>query len=215
MLAIKPLGAVFYILDLFPGTKLYADMQRRLNLNDDIWLERVEDIMYFQTDPSLTAEMILEFGRTLRQSFYANLGRFIAALEPIEAPEFQPLHADFFSRLAMTLHQGDYARVEAIADKIQLAEGLYRRALRHHPHARAYLGLGLLRQAAGRFEESIQILAEGVEHFPHERPLNLCSAVSHMNLGRHGKALDLLRGCAGEPQAEQLAQACRRAIGGS
>ncbi len=212
MRAIKPLGAVFYILDLFPGTKLYAEMQHRLGLSDDIWLERIEDIMYFETDPSLTAEMILEFGRTLRQSFYANLGHFVAALEPIEAPEFQPLHADFFSRLAMTFHQGDYARVEAIANKLGLAKGLYLRALRHHPHARAYLGLGLLDQAAGRFEESIRILSEGLEHFPHECPLKMCSAVSHMNLGRYDEALELLRRCPGQPEAARLAEACRQAV---
>jgi radical SAM superfamily enzyme YgiQ (UPF0313 family) len=215
MLSIQPLGAVFYILDLFPGTALYADMQRRLGLTDDIWLERVEDIMYFETDAGLTPEMILEFGRTLRQSFYANLGRFAAALDPIDLPEFQPLHADFFSRLAMTFHQGDYARVEAIEGKPRLAEGLYRRALRHHPHARAYLGLGLLRQAAGRFEESIQILAEGLAHFPHECPLNLCCAVSHMNLGRYGEAIDLLGRCPGEPEAVRLTEACRKAAGRS
>ena len=34
----------------------------RLGLTDDIWLERVEDILYFENDPLLTREMILEFG---------------------------------------------------------------------------------------------------------------------------------------------------------
>jgi hypothetical protein len=43
-------------------------MQRRLNCTDDIWLERVEDIMYFETDPNLSSDRILEFGRDLRAS---------------------------------------------------------------------------------------------------------------------------------------------------
>jgi len=63
MLDIKPLGAVFYILDLFPGTALYEDFKRRCNVTDDTWLERVEDIMYFETDPNLSMDLILEFGR--------------------------------------------------------------------------------------------------------------------------------------------------------
>ena len=108
MLEIKPLGAIFYILDLFPGTALYADMQRRLNCTDDIWLERVEDIMYFETDPNLSPDRILEFGRDLRESFYRNLPGFAEDLDPVDEREFYPLHADFFSRLAMTFDQGDY-----------------------------------------------------------------------------------------------------------
>jgi radical SAM superfamily enzyme YgiQ (UPF0313 family) len=215
MLAIKPLGAVFYILDIFPGTALYADMKRRLKVDDDIWLRRVEDIMYFETDPGLSADAVLEFGKLLRGAFYGNLQRFVEALAPLDDPEFYPLHADFFSRLAMTFHQGDYARVEAVADKPALAEALYRRALRYHPDARAYLGLGLLRQAAGRFEESIRILAEGLGHFPENGPLKMCSAVSRMNLGRYDEALELLRRCPGEPQAARLAEACLQAGGRS
>ena len=215
MRAIRPLGAVFYILDLFPGTALYDEIQQRLGLNDDIWLERVEDIMYFQTDPALTAEMVLEFGRTLRHAFYSNLGSFVEALDPVDDPGLRHLHADFFSRLAMTFHQGDYARVEAIADKPRLADVLYRRALRHHPHPRAYLGLGLLRQVEGRFEDAIRILEEGLGHFPHECPLKICSAVCRMNLERYAEALSLLRDCAGEPEAERLAEVCRRAVGRS
>jgi hypothetical protein len=32
-------------------------------VTDDTWLERVEDIMYFETDPNLSMDLILEFGR--------------------------------------------------------------------------------------------------------------------------------------------------------
>jgi radical SAM superfamily enzyme YgiQ (UPF0313 family) len=212
MQAIRPLGAVFYILDLFPGTALYADMQRRLKVTDDIWLQRVEDIMYFETDPALSAEQVLEYGRMLREAFYGGLPGHVRALSPIDDPEFRPLHADFFSRLAMTFDQGDYARVAAIPDKPALAEALYRRALGCHPDARAYLGLGILNQKAGRYQDSADILTSGLSHFPGDEQLQMCLAVSLMNLGRFREALALFDRCPGRPQALQLAAACRRAL---
>ena len=46
---IRPLGVIFYILDIFPGTALYDDFVRRTGRTDDIWLNRIEDVMYFQT----------------------------------------------------------------------------------------------------------------------------------------------------------------------
>ena len=58
---IKPLSTVFYILDIFPGTRLYEDFKHRLKHTEDVWLKRIEDIMYFETDPDLTPELILAF----------------------------------------------------------------------------------------------------------------------------------------------------------
>jgi len=210
--AIRPLGAVFYILDIFPGTALYADMKRRLKVTDDIWLERVEDIMYFETDPNLSSDRILEFGRVLRESFYRNLPGFVEDLDPVDEREFYPLHADFFSRLAMTFDQGDYARVEDIPGKAVLAEKLYRRALGYHLDARACLGLGILNQKAGHYAESVEILAEGLSHFPGDEQLRICLAVSQMNLGRFREALALLTHCMNQPEAQRLAAACRSAM---
>jgi radical SAM superfamily enzyme YgiQ (UPF0313 family) len=212
MLEIKPLGAIFYILDLFPGTALYADMKRRLKLTDDIWLERVEDIMYFETDPGLSVEEVREYGSALREAFHRGLPGFVEALAPIDDPEFHPLHADFFSRLALTFDQGDYARVEAIPGKPALAEKLYRRALGYHPDARAYLGLGILNQKAGRHQEAAHLLRSGLSHFPDDAHLQICLAVSHMNLGRFEEALRLLQRCPNQPRATQLAAACRQAM---
>ncbi len=213
MRSIQPLAAVFYILDLFPGTALYEDFKRRSHATDDIWLKRVEDIMYFETDPNLSAERILEFGRMLRESFYRNLPGFVAALDPIDQRDFYPLHADFFSRLAMTFDQGDYARIDTIPNKPQLAETLYRRALFYHPDARAYLGLGILNQKADRHADSADILTAGLAHFPEDEQLRICLAVSLMNLGRFKEALALLARCPGLPDAGPLAEACRNAIG--
>ena len=54
IMEIKPLSAIFYILDLFPGTALYRDFQKRTGMSDDIWMKRIEDLMYFETDPKLS-----------------------------------------------------------------------------------------------------------------------------------------------------------------
>jgi radical SAM superfamily enzyme YgiQ (UPF0313 family) len=215
ILDIKPLGAVFYILDLFPGTALYEDFKRRCRVSDDIWLERVEDIMYFETDPQLPADRVLEFGRTLREGFYRNLPGFVEALDLIDEREFYPLHADFLSRLAMTFDQGDYARIEAIPNKARLAQTLYRRALAYHPDARAYLGLGILDQKAGRYAASMPTLEQGLSQFPGDEPLLICLAVSQMNLGRFQEAQAVLARCPNHPRAQRLAEACRKAMGRS
>jgi len=213
MLAIQPLASVFYILDLFPGTALYEDFKRRSQVSDDIWLKRVEDIMYFETDPHLSADRILEFGRVLRESFYRNLPGFVEALAPVDRREFYPLHADFFSRLAMTFDQGDYAHIDLIPNKPQLAEALYRRALSYHPDARAYLGLGILNQKAVRHSEAADLLATGLSHFPENEQLSACLSVSLMHLGRFHEALALLDRCPERPETAALAKACRKAIG--
>jgi radical SAM superfamily enzyme YgiQ (UPF0313 family) len=99
---IKPLSIIFYILDIFPGTALYSDFKKRSKATDDIWLNRIEDIMYFETDLNLSEELILAFGNTLRTDYYENLPDFVNGIELIDKEEFYEMHADFLSRLAMT-----------------------------------------------------------------------------------------------------------------
>jgi anaerobic magnesium-protoporphyrin IX monomethyl ester cyclase len=207
MLAIRPLGAVFYILDLFPGTALYADFKRRCKVTDDIWRSQVEDIMYFETDTALSSAQVVAWGRRLREAFYTHLPDFVAALDPVPDPEFRPLHADFFSRLALTFDQGDYSRVEAIPAKGRLAEELYRRALGYHPDRRALLGLGSLLQRAQRYPESVRLLQEGVARYPDDPELAVCLAVSLLNLGRGREALPHLRRFPEHPEACRLVRA--------
>jgi radical SAM superfamily enzyme YgiQ (UPF0313 family) len=81
MHAIKPLSTVFYILDIFPGTQLYEDMLHRMNASENLWLDRIEDLMYFETVPDLTREKVLEWGRRLRTSFQNHLPEYVEALE--------------------------------------------------------------------------------------------------------------------------------------
>jgi radical SAM superfamily enzyme YgiQ (UPF0313 family) len=209
---IRPLGAIFYILDIFPGTALYEDFKQRTGATDDIWLERREDIPYFETDPALDAAQVLAFGRTLRQTYYRRLPAYARSLRLSDDPALRPLHADFLSRLALTFHQGDYARNEDIEDPEATAEALYRRALTLAPDARAYLGLGQLLQRRRDTTASIDVLEEGLQHFPRDGAIGLCLAISWMNAGRLRRALDLLAPLEGDPRARHFADICRQTL---
>jgi radical SAM superfamily enzyme YgiQ (UPF0313 family) len=186
---IKPLSAIFYILDIFPGTALYKDFQRRTKLDDNIWSERIEDIMYFETDRRLSRDMILDFGQRLRSAFYANLPRFADDIELADREDLYVFHADFLSRLAMTFSHGDYAMIDTIPEKAEVAERLYNKALSYAPNQRAYLGLGSLKQKQKRYGESIGILSDGMKHFPENAQIALCCGISYMCLGHYEKAL--------------------------
>jgi len=210
---IKPLSIIFYILDIFPGTALYSDFKRKFKATDDIWLKQVEDIMYFETDPSLSQELILAFGEKLRTTFYENLPGFIDAIELINKKELNEMHSDFLSRLGMTFTHGDYAQVETIKEKEKIAERLYERSLDYHPDHRAYLGLGIIRQKNGEYEGSVRLLWEGIKYFPHSEPLNLCLGISYMNLGEYDKALPYFLKFQDSKDAVYHIAGCYRALG--
>ncbi|MEW6587498.1 MAG: radical SAM protein, partial [Nitrospirota bacterium] len=179
---IKPLGAIFYILDIFPGTALYDDFKRRTKSGDDIWLKRIEDIMYFETDRRFSKEMILAFGERLRSGYYGSLPKFADSISLVDKDDLCESHADFLSRLAMTFSHGDYAAVEAIPEKEKVAERLFSRALSYFPDHRAYLGLGIIKQRSGRYEESVAVLSEGTKYYPDSEQLAVCLGISFMNL---------------------------------
>ena len=210
---IKPLSAIFYILDLFPGTALYQEYLEKSGKDDDIWLERVEDILYVDTDNELSREMVMAFGKRLRESFYTSLPGFAESVELIDRKELYPLHADFLSRLAMTFHQGEYAAVEAIPEKIKTAELLYHKALAYAQDARAYLGLGMIKQGHGDHAASIRILAKGIEHFPDNPQLNICMGVSLMNTTAYEHALQLFAQFDNHPEALKFSALCSKAMG--
>jgi anaerobic magnesium-protoporphyrin IX monomethyl ester cyclase len=211
--AIKPLSAIFYILDIFPGTTLYEDFKQRLNASDDIWLNRIEDIMYFETDPDLTREMILGFGQKLRSSFFENLPGFVEAIELIDNVDLYPQHARFLFRLGMTFDHGDYAAIDAIPDKDRLVERLYQKSLTYFPDAEAYLGLGIRYQKRDAQQDAIDILSKGLSHFPGDPRLNICMGVGLMNQTKYDQALDRFLKFQDEKDAVQFAARCYEALG--
>ncbi|OPX38265.1 MAG: B12-binding domain-containing radical SAM protein [Deltaproteobacteria bacterium] len=212
MLKIKPLSVIFYILDIFPGTALYENYKRASGATDDIWLGKIEDIMYFETDEGLTREQILAYGKTLRETFYKALPRFVDSIQLAEREDLFPFHADFCSRLAMTFTHGDYAHTKGIRGKDRLAENLYRKALHYYPDHRAYLGLGILYQKQRAYEASLRILLEGIDHFSESEQLHLCLGISYMNLGRMREALSSFEHCKDTPEAQQFISACKQAL---
>ena len=210
---IKPLSAIFYILDIFPGTALYEDFKQRSNVTDDIWLNRIEDIMYFETDPELTRDMILGFGQKLRSSFFENLPEFVEAIQLIDKEDLYPQHSRFFSRLAMTFDHGDYSAVDVPRYKDRLVETLYRQSLSYYPNAEASLGLGILHQKRGAHRDAVDILLEGLSHFPDDARLNICLGAGLMNLADYDQALARFLEFPDEKDAVHFAARCYEALG--
>jgi len=209
---IKPLVIHFFVLSLFPGTRLYEDYKKKMKITDDLWLNKIEDIKYFETDPKLSREEVLLFGKTLRKGHHELIPQIVDAIELVDNKEFYPLHADFCSRLGMTFDHGDYANNDAILGKERIAEKLYRKALTYHPHPSAYLGLGILNQKKSAYHESIKILSEGIQYFPDNEQLNMCLGVSHMNIGDFKKALSFFLKFQHSKQALELIINCYRAL---
>jgi len=99
------------------------------------------------------------------------------------------LHADFYSRLGMTFSHGDYSNVDAIPGKKTISETLFLKALAFYPDHRSYLGLGMLYQQQASFDQSIQILDQGLLHFGSSMDLNICQGINYMNLKDFNRAL--------------------------
>jgi len=212
---IKPLSTIFYILDLFPGTELYERLRDNSVITDDVWLDRIEGIMYYLLDPDLSEALILAFGKKLRSEYYDNIHRFTDAIHLIDREDLYEKYADFYSRLAMTFSHGDYSRIAAIREKEETAEKLYLKSLDYSPNHRAYLGLGILKQKSGASRKSIQILSEGIEHFPDSEALNLCLGISHINLQEYEKALSFFLNFPHSKEAIYHAARCYNELGDS
>jgi anaerobic magnesium-protoporphyrin IX monomethyl ester cyclase len=210
---IKPLSTIFYILDIFPGTALYEDFKRRTKLNDDVWLNRIEDTMYFESDSRLSKGMIMDFGQKLRSDYYSHLPEFADTIQLVDQKDLYGSHADFLSRLAMTFSHGDYASIEAIPEKDNVAQRLYERSLSYYPNQRAYLGLGIIMQKQRKYEESVRILSEGMKHFPESEPIAMCLGISYMNLGKYEEALECFQKLPESRDTLQYIADCYRALG--
>lgn len=210
---IKPHSIIFYVLRVFPGTSLYEEVKERLKLTDDVWLNPMEDILYLETDPALVGEEVIEYRNRLRKTFYEGLPSFVDSMELEDSKDLYPFHADFLSRLAMTFSHGDYSAVEAIAGREAVAIRLFKRSLQYGPHPRAYLGLAMIEQKNREHAKAVELLCEGIGHFPENEPLHMCLGVGYMNLGRFSDALRVLMKFKESPEALNRIEACRRALG--
>lgn len=211
--AIKPLSVIFYILDVFPGTALYADFRRKFGIGDDIWQNRMEDILYCEYDPTLSPQQVRAWGRQLRTGFHRLLPAIVDDIPLVEDPEFAPLHADFLSRLAMTFSHGDYAQLEEIPDRDAVAARLYDRALTYHPDQRAFLGRAILLQKAGAFADAANLLEQALQHFPHSEALHVCQGINFVNLNQPREAIALFLKFPDNPQSAASLAACHEALG--
>ena len=105
---IKPLSSIFYILDIFPGTALYEKYRRAGRISEDIWQRRIEDLLYFELDPSLTQQCGIPVRKGEDGLMYlSDLGCVFDTV-------------DFFSRRT----QGDVS-LDGVGEE--------ERVLRHHP----------------------------------------------------------------------------------
>ena len=207
---IRPLSAIFYILDLFPGTALYEDYKQRTGTTDDIWLDRVEDMLYFETDATLSKTAVLSFGRRLREGYLSMLPEFARKIDLIDDPELYALHADFLSRLALTFSHGDYAINPLVENNLATAVMLFERSLQYHPDHRAFWGLGLVYQHLRRFDESLAVLKRGIEHHKTSLDLRMALANSLMRLNRYPEARQCLEAIPDHPRSVELIIRCCR-----
>jgi radical SAM superfamily enzyme YgiQ (UPF0313 family) len=210
---IRPLIVHFFILSIFPGTKLYEMYKEKTGATDYVWNAPVEDIKYFEMDDTLDLATVEGYGTRLRETYYSWLPEFVDAIELVDDPEFAPLHADFLARLGMTFAHGDYASNLHVLDSPDIAEKLFRRALAYHPDATAALGLGMMLQKRREYPESIRVLALGLTGNPGHERISLALAVSLMNCGDFEKALALAEPFSETPQALHLRMVCHQNLG--
>jgi tetratricopeptide (TPR) repeat protein len=210
---IRPFDCISYILEIYPGTALYRDYRERCGHSDDVWLKKQEGICYFETDPALSQEIVMAFGKAIRDAAHGNLHDFVEKLDLVDREDLFPLHADFCSRLGMTFTHGKYSQLHAVKKKDECAEKLFRKALTFWPDHRAFLGLGLLLQRQGDLAQAVAVLEEGAGHFPHSEDLGVCRAVVYMNLGQFEKALEILMGFEGSSNAAPYIASCYQALG--
>lgn len=207
---IQPLGAVFYMLVIFPGTFLYRSAKQKGRVSDDFWHQRVEDLPWFEIDDSLDFKTVKAFGDSLRTAFYNHLDQFAQDLDLVDKKEFYPFHADFLSRLAMTFSHGEYAADPRVKNQEKTATRLFEKALSLAPDARAFLGLALQKQKSRDFDGAMAALEKGMDHFPKHKDLNLCMGICLMNKGQFKAALEFFEPFQAFPETRHYMAICQK-----
>jgi radical SAM superfamily enzyme YgiQ (UPF0313 family) len=188
LMQLQPLGAVFYMMVTFPGTRLYEQAKKTGRVTDEIWHRKIEDLPWFEVDGHLDFDQVQQFGNALRKAFYDHLPQFAANVKLSDDPSLNLFHADFLSRLGMTFSHGDYSTDDRITNPDGTAQALFERALACHPDIRAFLGLGMLFLKHRSLDPAITILDQGLAHFPGSKDLVLCKRICLMNQHRFAEA---------------------------
>jgi radical SAM superfamily enzyme YgiQ (UPF0313 family) len=188
LMQLQPLAVVFYMLVTFPGTRLYEQAKKTGRVTDEIWHQKIEDLPWFEVDEDLDFDQVQQFGNALRKAFYDHLPQFAENVRLSDDPSLSSFHADFLSRLGMTFSHGDYSTDDRITDPDGTAKVLFERALTCHPNLRAFLGLGMLFLKHRHLDTAIQILDQGLNHFPGSKDLGLCKGICLMNQHRFAEA---------------------------
>ncbi len=209
---IRPLGMISYILVLFPGTSLYDDMCRQGRLSDEIWHQKIEDIPWFELDDSLSLSIVKKYGKKLRSHFFNNVHLFASGIELKDDRRLYKSHADFLSKLAMTFSHGDYAANSEVRQADETALSLFERALTYNPDVRAFLGRAMLFQKKRAFQRAAETAGQGLAHFPENRELNICMAVSLMNMGKFERALLFLEKFKDDQDVVPYINACNQRL---
>jgi anaerobic magnesium-protoporphyrin IX monomethyl ester cyclase len=212
LMQLHPLGAVFYMLVTFPGTRLYGQAKKTGRITDEVWHKKIEDLPWFEVDDHLDFMQVKGFGEALRQAFYDNLPQFAATVPLVDDPDLYACHADFLSRLGMTFSHGDYANDTRIKDTDATARGLFQRALTYHPDLRAFLGLGMLFLKHKQIDPAIQILDQGLTHFPGSKDLGLCKGICLMNQQQFADALVCLSDLNQHPDVRHYLAICKKEL---
>ena len=211
---IKPLGAIFYMLVIFPGTKFYTKLVGRGLVSDEIWKEKIEDIPWFEFDQNLCFEDVKKFGEKLREAFFKNLDKFALDINLVDNNELYVEHAKFLSRLGMTFSHGEYRDNRYVKnwENYKIAEKLFRKALTYNHDLDAYLGLGMLFQQKTQFVKAISYLEKGLDYFPDSYDLNICLGICCMNTKDFVSALNYFNKYQDISTVQQYIKICNQKI---
>ncbi len=204
----RPLSMVSYVLDIYPGTKLYEDLKKRTGITDDIWLQPIEDIMYFETDINMDAEKVIKTGKEIKGAFYSMLPDFIKSLEFTDIKELYSQYSEICSRLGFSLTHGDYASIDQIPLKQETGEYMFKTALKYYKNPDAYLGLGLIYQKKRDFQSSLAALKEGHELFQDNKDIAIALGITLMNLKKFKKASELFEKFNSNGELEEYLKIC-------
>ncbi len=208
--AIGPLGAIFYMLVIFPGTFLYQSAKNKNLVSDDLWNQRLEDLPWFEIDNQLDFEKVKDFGDELRKTFYNHLDEFSQNLDLVVKKDMYSFHADFLSRLGLTFSHGEYAVDTRIKNQEETATRLFERALSYAPDARAFLGLAMQKQKSRDFNGAVTVLENALAQFPANKDLNLCMGVCLMNKRRFKSALKFFEPFKEIPETRHYMNICQK-----